>query len=804
MLEPTQWTLPGADSELIHGDCHVPVGDPRGVIVLVHGFKGYKDYGMFPVIAHHLCNAGFIVHRLNLSHSGMREGTESFERPDLFESDTWNKQVFDLRTVMDAIDTSQLEGADLPLILIGHSRGGVAVLLAAARGTRDLGQLQPSAVITIASPCVCNSYSPEFCDELLKVGWMASPSARTKQELRVGASFIQEQLDDPESHDLEQLIQQLPCSALIVHGQDDKAVPVEAAEVLSLAIESGGQSATLVLLRDGNHVLNTPNPASIEEAPSPQLSAFLSMAGQFLDAQLPKRRPPSGGSVGRRQMWFQSPWMLLWVIVVVGFAVRILTGAMVGLGIDESYAVSTSRHFSLSYFDHPPISFWLSGASMYLFGSEAAAVVRLPFIVLFAMSTVAIFLLTRHLFGAWAGAWAALLLNCSAVFSMSSGGWVLPDGPLIFFLLMSALCMAVVILPKQQLSQIAIWGWWIAAGIFLGFAMLSKYHAVLFGAGALLFVVSSPAHRRWLRHPAPYVGVAIALLMFMPVVLWNIQNEGASFAYQGGRAANQGIRPDRLMTNILGQMAFILPWIWVPLIGMLWLGLRAGVRHPQKWFCVCLAIIPILLFTSVSVWGSRALPHWQAPGYLFLLPILGAWATLKIAGFDRGVIYWLRFSVAAILLVMIGLAVHAKTGLFVKIAPFIFAEKDPTVDVLDWTQLANVLDEQGYLDRDDLFIVAPYWIDAGKIDYALRGRVPVLVFHPHPKHFLYRYDQKDFLGKDAVLIGLQDNMHDADTRLGPYFESLGSARTLPLNRSGQHVLDLTIIDAQRYQLPYQF
>ena len=91
MLEPTQWTLPGADSELIHGDCHVPVGDPRGVIVLVHGFKGYKDYGMFPVIAHHLCNAGFIVHRPNLSHSGMREGTESFERPDLFESDTWNK-----------------------------------------------------------------------------------------------------------------------------------------------------------------------------------------------------------------------------------------------------------------------------------------------------------------------------------------------------------------------------------------------------------------------------------------------------------------------------------------------------------------------------------------------------------------------------------------------------------------------------------------------------------------------------------------------------------------------------------------
>ncbi len=659
MSESTKWKLPGANGELIHGHSHRPRKKARGVILLVHGFKGYKDYGMFPVIAHHLCDAGYVVHCMNFSHSGMLDGDGPFERPDLFEADTWNKQVVDLQAAIKAIDEGVLQSQGLPLILMGHSRGGVAVLLAAARGTQDLGQLQPTAVVTIASPCVCNSYSPEACAKLLEDGWLASPSSRTNQELRVGSGFLKEQLDDPESHDLEALVQQLSCPVLLAHGESDRTVPVEAADVLAQAIESGGQSATVVRLRDGDHVLNTPNPAPLDEAPSPQLAAFLSMTGQFLDGQLSKDHPRSGGGGG---MWFRSPWALLLAVILVGFCIRILTGGLVGLGIDESYAVSTSRHLSMSYFDHPPISFWLPWASTQIFGTEASLVVRLPFILLFAISTLALFLFTRHLFGAWAGAWAAVLFNCAAVFSISSGGWVLPDGPLIFSLLLSALCMAVVLFPTQRLQQSMQWLWWMAAGVFLGLAMLSKYHAVLFGAGALLFVISSPAHRRWLLHPAPYVGVAIALLMFVPVVLWNVQNEGASFAYQGGRAASEGIRPDRLITNILGQMAFVLPWIWVPLIGMLWLGLRVGPRHPRKWFCVCLAIIPIILFTSVSIWGSRGLPHWQAPGYLFLLPILGAWVTTKITLNDRGVIYWLRFSVAAIIIIMLALTIHAMTG----------------------------------------------------------------------------------------------------------------------------------------------
>ena len=96
------WSIPGAEGEVILGDCHLPAGEARGVIIIAHGLKGYKDYGMFPVIARACAAGGLIAHRFNFSHSGMTNALETFARPDLFERDTWNRQVHDCRAVVEA------------------------------------------------------------------------------------------------------------------------------------------------------------------------------------------------------------------------------------------------------------------------------------------------------------------------------------------------------------------------------------------------------------------------------------------------------------------------------------------------------------------------------------------------------------------------------------------------------------------------------------------------------------------------------------------------------------------------------
>ena len=128
-------------------------------------------------------------------------------------------------------------------------------------------------------------------------------------------------------------------------------------------------------------------------------------------------------------------------LILAATLVRIAFGLTLGLGVDESYMVAAGRVPSLGYFDHPPASWWLSWGAAQLAGTEAPIVVRLPFIGLAALSTWLMFRLGTAVAGERAGLCAALLLTLSPVFGVTTGTWVLPDGPLDAALLGAALCL---------------------------------------------------------------------------------------------------------------------------------------------------------------------------------------------------------------------------------------------------------------------------------------------------------------------------------------------------------------------------
>jgi pimeloyl-ACP methyl ester carboxylesterase len=275
----TQWKIPGSDGEAIIGNVHLPASPAaRGVMLLAHGFKGYKDYGMFPRLARTAAEAGFIAHRFNFSHSGMTDRIETFERPDLFERDTWNRQVHDLDAVIDAVTDGRLEGGGLPFVLFGHSRGGVTVLLTAGRRARDLHVPPPAGVIAASAPSRCNVLTPDEQAAMLERGGIDSPSARTGQALRVGRAFLQEQLDDPEGHDVPALVARITCPVLLAHGRDDPTVPAACAAELGAVL---GPNGTVRVIDGGDHVFNTPNPMDDDADPSPQLRTLLDAMTEF-------------------------------------------------------------------------------------------------------------------------------------------------------------------------------------------------------------------------------------------------------------------------------------------------------------------------------------------------------------------------------------------------------------------------------------------------------------------------------------------------------------------------------------------
>ncbi len=283
-VDITNWTLPGAAGETILGNTHLPATTPRAAAIIVHGFLGYKDYGFFPTIADTLANHGIAAHRFNLSHSGMTEETDTFARPDLFAHNTWNKQVEDIERMIHALDRKELVGPGMPVVLIGHSRGGVASLLCAGR--RGAAAMKPmDAIITIAAPDSTARLSDEQRSILNEQGFLEVTSGRTGQTLRIDRAFWDEQDAEPKAHDLLGLASKIPSPTQVIHGTQDPTVSPDCAKRIKDAIPN----AEMMLIEGGNHVLNTPNPFPIGSAPSPQLAMTLDGILKFLDRALAAR-----------------------------------------------------------------------------------------------------------------------------------------------------------------------------------------------------------------------------------------------------------------------------------------------------------------------------------------------------------------------------------------------------------------------------------------------------------------------------------------------------------------------------------
>jgi len=268
------WTITNKHELEILGNTHTPSAPPTTCVILMHGFKGYKDYGFIPILAHDLCEAGMVVHRFNFSTSGMTNEIETFARPDLFALDTWNRQVEDTVRVVEAVRSGEIEGRGLPIYLVGHSRGGATALLTAGRygDAMDL-----CGVVTINAVDVCSRISQEEQDAIIKRGYTITESARTKQALKIGSAWLQEQLDDPEGHDVLLQASRIACPVCVIHGDSDQAVDPSAGESIAKAC-----GTDRVLIAGANHVLNMPNPSSVEDERSAPLTAATETIAEFI------------------------------------------------------------------------------------------------------------------------------------------------------------------------------------------------------------------------------------------------------------------------------------------------------------------------------------------------------------------------------------------------------------------------------------------------------------------------------------------------------------------------------------------
>ena len=485
--------------------------------------------------------------------------------------------------------------------------------------------------------------------------------------------------------------------------------------------------------------------------------------------------------------------------VIVGFTLlRLIAARFIGLGTDESYSIAVARDLHASYYDHPPMHYWIAHAVEPLFGVGRAG--RTPFILLFAGSSGLMYVLTRRLFDASAGFWAVLALNLSGFFTVPAGSWVLPDGPLILAQLAAAAVVAQLWFGAAPSPARALAGW-LVAGLCIGLAGLSKYQAALFGVGLGVFLLSTAGGRRALRTPGPYLAALIAVAVLAPVILWNAQHGWASFAFQAGRGAPKHIQPLGPLVALAGQFGVLLPWVFIPLAAAGWRAARAGPASERGWLCLMLAAPAIVVFTLAPLSGAPTLPHWPMPGWLMLFPLLGQ-ALSEAARTQRWPRTWAIAGFAFIVTIGALAANDAATGWIGARFPKAFHRGDPTAETIEWTQLRDVVSHSAVMQAPGAFVAALKWNEAGKIDQAVGDLAPVAVLSDDPRQFGYRHPTTGLVGHDALIIGRADTVAARMEDLKPYFTTLRRQPPVAIGREGRPEIMIGLVEAHGLIRPY--
>ncbi len=486
-----------------------------------------------------------------------------------------------------------------------------------------------------------------------------------------------------------------------------------------------------------------------------------------------------------------AEWAILLRIILAALAFKLLIALILPLGLDEAYAIAVAREYSLSFFDHPPLSFWAPVFAADLTGLEHRLIFRLPFLLAGVVTTALMYLVGKELAGRRAGLWTALLYAVAPFFLISGGFMAVPDGLLNLGLAAAVLALMKIVRAEGK----APFAYWVWVGLAMAFALASKYQAAWLPIAVLLFMIATPKGRTWFAQPGPWLAGVLGLLGLLPVVLWNIENNWASFAFHTSRAGG-GLSPGNLIWMIVAQSLFLLPTGMIAAIA----GLRLAMKHRADAAWVLLALValgPILMFNYIYFTSQTSLAHWSMPGWMFALPLAGGWLASGTRKAARRHLRWSTGFFVVIWLPLLTLVVHSNTGFLTRSFYDQPPKWDQTLETFDFGDLQSALKQRDLWDRTEVFM-ATTWAYAGIFDTALAAQKPMRVFHTdNAHHFAYLSDAKA-TGQALYLAATQ--LKDAAATEAQVLANArildATAELLPpiiLTRGGQPYIQITLV-----------
>ena len=408
---------------------------------------------------------------------------------------------------------------------------------------------------------------------------------------------------------------------------------------------------------------------------------------------------------------------------------RLVIASVAPLHSDEAYYWLWSRHLATGYFDHPPLIAYVIRAGTLVFGDTPLGVrfgsILLTLPASFAVWRTADILWRDRELAASAAVFFNLTLFVAVCMLVST-----PDAPLTCASAFFALFLA-------KLLDTGKGVWWLAAGAAGGFGLLSKYTAFFWPFTVLFLFLLLPEARRWLKTPWPWLGCALALIIFAPNFAWNAEHQWISFRKQFGHVYVPGLTLRYLPELIAAQFGMLTPPVF--LLGSLTLVsfLRGcGERHPRA--LVLALVLPLSLY---FVWHSlheRVEANWPspiAPG--FALAAAGATRAIDWRGGAQRVVRLLSaFAVPIGMAMTLAIYVQAATGILS------FGWRDPISHSLGFgvPEMAREVDTLAKREGAVAILTKDYWLPSW-FGFYLPRSTPIFPFR---QRYRWTFDPTPF------------------------------------------------------------
>jgi 4-amino-4-deoxy-L-arabinose transferase-like glycosyltransferase len=440
------------------------------------------------------------------------------------------------------------------------------------------------------------------------------------------------------------------------------------------------------------------------------------------------------------------------LLVVTTARLWYLQQGFLELSPDEAHYWEWSRHLDWSYYSKGPLVAYLIALSTAL-GGATEVFVRLPAVLLSAGTTVCVFGLIKALFDDVKLALiTALFVHFIPLFA--AGALLMTiDPPLVFFWTL------MLWLVYRALSEDRA-AYWYAAGVALACGLLSKYAMGYALLSLWLFLATSRRYRDWLRRKEPYLMLAIGLVGFSPVIIWNLRHDAVSLKHVMGQAdVHQGMPLHLSLATFgefLGSQALALSpllfsWMLIAMVLSLWEGRR---QRDDRWLFLFWGWAPTFILMLALSLRQKVQANWAAPAYItsYIAAMAYVWYRWRLVppGWGR---YLGRAGAGMAIMFALGMTIVLHDpALFLRLG--LHPGADPLARLKGWQTLARAVETLAAQMPRAPFLLSDRYQVSSELAFYVRGQPQT--FNVNLGRRLNQYDLWDGLptlvGHDAIYV----------------------------------------------------